>query len=92
MCPSHGGPWQLQAHILHVEGSQEKEKATALVPKVLEKVPMPMIFIIIFIYLGCTGLPCCEQVFSSCIERGLLFVAVRRRLITVASLVVEHRL
>ena len=55
-CPSHGGPWQLQAHILHVEGSQEREKETALVPKVLAKVPMPMIFIIAFIYLGCTGL------------------------------------
>ena len=30
--------------------------------------------------------------FSSCGERGLLFVAVRGLLIVVASLVVEHRL
>ena len=49
--PSHGGPWQLQAYILPVEGSQEREKETALVPKVLAKVPMPMTFIITFIYL-----------------------------------------
>ena len=30
--------------------------------------------------------------FSSCGERGLLFIAVRRLLIAVASLVAEHRL
>ena len=30
--------------------------------------------------------------FSSCVERGLLFVAVRGLLIVVSSLVVEHRL
>ena len=30
--------------------------------------------------------------FSSCGERGLLFLVVRRLLIAVASLVVEHRL
>ena len=38
------------------------------------------------------GLPCCVQALSSCGEQGLLFVAVRRLLIAVASLVVEHRL
>ena len=32
------------------------------------------------------------RAFSSCGERGLLFVAVRRLLIAVASLVVEHGL
>ena len=35
------------------------------------------------------GLPCCTQAFS-CAERGLLFFAVQRLLIAVASLVVEH--
>ena len=38
------------------------------------------------------GLQCCVRAFSSCGERGLLFVVVRRLLIVVASLVVEHRL
>ena len=38
------------------------------------------------------GLCRCEQAFSSCGERGLLFVAVSRLLIAVASLVVEHGL
>ena len=35
---------------------------------------------------------CCARAFSSCGEWGLLFVAVRRFLIVVASLVAEHGL
>ena len=38
------------------------------------------------------GLRCCAWAFSSCGEWGLLFVAVCRLLIAVASLVVEHGL
>ena len=38
------------------------------------------------------GLRCCVRAFSSCGERGLLFVAVRGLLTAVASLVVEHGL
>ena len=37
-------------------------------------------------------LSCCMRVFSSCSERGLLFVAVCGLLIEVASLVAEHGL
>ena len=43
-------------------------------------------------FLASLGLPCCSRAFSSCGERGLLFVAVRGLLIAVASLVVEHGL
>ena len=48
----------------------------------------------LFIYLFLTGLGlrCCARAFSSCGERGLLFVAVHGLLIAVASLVVEHGL
>ena len=42
--------------------------------------------------LAALGLPCCARVFSSCGERGPLFVVVPRPLIAVASLVVEHGL
>ena len=49
------------------------------------------LFINLFIF-GCTGSYCCTQAFSSCGERGLLFVAVRRLLIVVASLAAEHGL
>ena len=38
------------------------------------------------------GLCCCSRAFSSCGERGLIFVVVHRLLIAVASLVVEHGL
>ena len=46
-----------------------------------------------FIYvLAAFGLRCCTWAFSSCGERGLLFIAVQGLLIAVASLVSEHRL
>ena len=43
-----------------------------------------------FFFLAALGLRCCARAFSSCGERGLLFVAVCSLLIAVASLVVEH--
>ena len=46
----------------------------------------------IYLFLAALGLCCYPQAFSSCSERGLLFVVVRGLLIAVASLVVEHRL
>ena len=50
--------------------------------------------IILFIYLfsGCAGSSLRCGLFSSCSEWGLLFLAVRGLLITVAFLVVEHGL
>ena len=53
-----------------------------------------LLFIYLFIYLfmAVLGLCCCAQAFSSCGEQGLLFVAVRRLLIAVASLVAQHGL
>ena len=48
-------------------------------------------FLNLFI-LAVLGLRFCARAFSSCSERGLLFVVVLRFLIAVASLVVEHGL
>ena len=45
-----------------------------------------------FFFLAVFGLCCCTWAFSSCGERGLLFVAVHRLLIVVDSLVAEHGL
>ena len=42
--------------------------------------------------LAALGLHCCARAFSSCGERGLLFVAVRGLLIAVAPLILEHGL
>ena len=44
----------------------------------------------IYLFLAALGLCCCAWAFSSCGEQGLLFVAVRRLLIAVASLVAEY--
>ena len=44
-----------------------------------------------YFFLAVVGLCFCTQAFSSCSERGLLFL-VFRILVAVASLVVEHRL
>ena len=49
-------------------------------------------FLKIYLFLAALGLRCSARAFSSCGERGLLFVAVRGLLIAVASLVAEHGL
>ena len=54
--------------------------------------PLFVFFSHFFLLLAVLGLCCCARAFSSCSERGLLFVAVRRLLIAVASLVAEHGL
>ena len=46
----------------------------------------------IYLFLVVLGLRCCARAFSSCGERGLLFIAVHGLLIAVASLVSELRL
>ena len=46
----------------------------------------------IYLFLAALGLHCCAWAFSSCGERGLLFVVVHGLLIVVASLVAEHGL
>ena len=45
-----------------------------------------------FFFLAALSLRCCAWAFSSCSERGLLFIALHGLLIAVASLVAEHRL
>ena len=49
------------------------------------------LFILFILFLAALGLRC-TRAFSSCGERGLLFVVVCGLLIAVASLVVEHGL
>ena len=49
-------------------------------------------FFFFFFFLAALVLRCCVWAFSSCGERGLLFVMVLGLLPVVASLVAEHRL
>ena len=51
-----------------------------------------LINLFIYLFLVALGLCCCARAFSSCGEQGLLFVAVRRLLTVVASLVAERGL
>ena len=46
----------------------------------------------IYLFLAALGPRCCARAFSSCGERGLLFLDMHRLLIVVASLVAEHGL
>ena len=46
----------------------------------------------IYLFLSVLGLRFCARAFSSCGERGPLFIAVRRPLTVAASLVAEHKL
>ena len=50
------------------------------------------IYLFIYLFLAVLGLCSCAWAFSSCSERGLLFIVVRGLLILVASLAAEHRL
>ena len=52
----------------------------------------PVILFLFLFFLAVLGLRCCARAFSSCGERGLLFVAMHMLLIAVASLVAEHGL
>ena len=56
--------------------------------------PLPGLNYLFFIYLllVALGLHCCTRAFSSCGQRGPLFVAVRGPFIAGASLVAEHGL
>ena len=54
---------------------------------------LKFIFIYLFIlFLAVLGLRFCARAFSSCGERGPLFIAVRGPLTVAASLVAEHKL
>ena len=50
------------------------------------------IYFYFYLFLAALGLCCLVRAFSSCSKRGLLFVAVCRLFIAVASLVTEHGL
>ena len=64
-------------------------------PREFKNHPILFYFFLILIliyFLAALGLRCRVRAFSSCDERGLLFVVVRGLLIAVASLVVKHGL
>ena len=77
-CPLH---WQADSQPLRHQGSPRK-------------VGFLFLFFnkFIYLFLAVLGLRFCARAFSSCGERGPLFIAVRGPLTIAASLVAEHRL
>ena len=96
---------QYQGLVLGREEQTEWGEEEAVERESLPPFPPPKVLFSIFIYLSiylsiylfiyfwlCWVFVAARGLFSSCGERGLLFVAVRRFLIAVASLVAEHGL
>ena len=50
------------------------------------------IYLFTYLFLAALGPHCCTWAFFSCGEQGLLFIAVCRLLVAVASVVAEYRL
>ena len=51
-----------------------------------------LFFLTFYLFMAVLGLRFCARAFSSCGKRGPLFIAVRRPLTIVVSLLTEHRL
>ena len=58
--------------------------------QILQQLFNTFIHSFIHLFMAVLGLCCCAWAFSSCGERGLLFIKVHRLLIVVAPLVAEH--
>ena len=59
----------------------------------MHKMAILVFFVFVFVFfLAVLSLGSCRRAFTSCVELGLLFIAVHRLLIVVVSLVAEHRL
>ena len=76
-------------HLLKLNPSLAFSKKSSISTQKFSGCSTPFFY---FLLLAVWGLRCCAQAFSSCGERGLLFVVVRGLLIVVASLVAEHGL
>ena len=82
--------------ILYIENpkdsTKKKKKLLDLINKFSKGAGCKIFFYKFILFMAVLGLYCCTRCFSSCGKWGLLFVAVCRLLIAVASLVAEHRL
>ena len=85
---------KLKSHMLWGAAKKNPNKQTNKTPQhLLVKLTIFFFFFFcIYLFLAALGLRYCVRASSSCGERGLLFVAVRRLLIAAASLVAEHGL
>ena len=87
----HIGPWKEYTCLEHGPGLNDFRCVLQCVMVALNPAVHYNYLGVFFFFLATLGLRCCAQAFSSCSERGLLFVLVRG-LIAVVSLAAEHRL
>ena len=88
-------PFQFSFTRVHKSPDSFCKQFFSTLNKIFKKLTPGLLFLFnkfIYLFLAALGLCCCVRAFSSCGERGLLFVAVRGLLIAVASLVVENGL
>ena len=81
--------------MFHFQNSLDNQDFIMCNLKVIKNAEANLFFFLIYLFiylLAVLGLRCCVRAFSSCGERGLLFVVMRGLLIAVASLFVEHGL
>ena len=69
-----------------------KEKLNYSLISILFYIILFLMNLFIYLFLAALCLRCCARAFSSCSKQGLLFVAVHKLCIAVASLVVEQGL
>ena len=69
------------------EGYKDEKRSVPLVTYAIFNIITLFKF---YFFLVALGLCCSEWAFSSCGERGLLFIVVHRLLIATASLVADH--
>ena len=86
-----------QCHILKgsIWGQRRRPcwlQAWQMGPRVISSGHFKFIYLFIYLFLAVLGLHFCARAFSSCGERGPLFIAVRGPFTVAASLVAEHRL
>ena len=85
------GQWELTRHRVR----SENQHRTSFFFFFFNLIATLFIYLFIYLYLfiyGCVGSSFRARAFSSCGERGPLFIAVRGPLTMAASLVAEHRL
>ena len=83
--------WRTGLVAPHHVGSS-RTRARTHVPCIGRRILFINLFIFIYLFLAVLGLRFCVRAFSSCGERGSLFIAVHGPLTVAASLVAEHRL
>ena len=87
-----GWYYMIDAHASKEGALEERQNSNGLEKTMKSEGTAFFFFKFIYLFLAVLGLRFCARAFSSCGERGPLFIVVRGPLTIAASLVAEHRL